>query len=280
MSTLTPFADMAPVPRVLIDVPVEEFPAGSVTVSLSRTCEGRTMEVRGGLRLPATSPVIVLDPEPGFGPGSGVENAYTLLGYDVAGDVVGSWPLGSATVVFDRVVIQQPLDPRLAVQVVRLAGNASFLERETPSSLVYLQGQSLPGLIGLGPRRGISDLPISVKVASHADADMLQATLGTYAQPGQLPVWLVRTPPGQRLPRILFCHVAKLRELDDSWWTDEVRFSAVVTEVRPPAPGVAGAVLTHSDMKVFFTTHSEVEAQYATHSDVKRDTSLIGAADA
>lgn len=34
MSTLTAFADMSPVPRVLVDVPVEDFPAGSVTVSL------------------------------------------------------------------------------------------------------------------------------------------------------------------------------------------------------------------------------------------------------
>ncbi|WP_431791529.1 hypothetical protein [Microbacterium paraoxydans] len=43
MSTLTAFADMSPVPRVLVDVPVEDFPAGSVTVSLQSTVEGRTM---------------------------------------------------------------------------------------------------------------------------------------------------------------------------------------------------------------------------------------------
>ncbi len=274
MSTLTPFTDMAPVPRVLIDVPVGEFPAGSVSVSLVRTCEGRTMDVRGGQRLPAGSPVVVLDPEPGFG----VENAYTILGHDAQGAVVGSWPLGSVVVACDKVVIQQPLDPRLSVEVVRMAGTASALSRETPGELVYPQGQVLPGLVGLGPRRGLQKVPISVKVGSSADADTLQETLGTYTQ-RQLPVWLIRTPPGQRIPRILFCRVAELVELDDSWWTDEVRFTATITEVRPPAAGIAGIALTHSDMKVFFASHTQVKARYATHSDVKRDTSLIGAAD-
>ncbi|UTT53815.1 hypothetical protein [Microbacterium maritypicum] len=59
-----------------------------------------------------------------------------------------------------------------------------------------------------------------------------------------------------------------------------VQFSAVVTETRPPAANISAAVLTHSDMKVFFATHTQVKARYATHSDIKRDTSLIGAADA
>ncbi|MFK4760294.1 hypothetical protein ACI3KS_05100 [Microbacterium sp. ZW T5_45] len=275
MSTLTPFTDMDPVPRVLIDVPVSEFPAGSVTVSLTRTADGRTMDVRGGQRMPSGSPVVVLDPEPAFG----VPNVYTLIGRDAGGVVVGSWPLGSVVVAFDGVVIQQPLDTRLAVRVTRLAGTARELIRETPGELVYPQGQSLPGLVGLGPRRGLRDVALALKVASGADADMLQATLGTY-DTRQLPIWLVRTPPGQRLPRILFCRVGSLRELDDSWWTGAVRFTAVVTEVTPPAPGIAGVALTYSDVKVFYSTYSAVKARYATYSDVKRDTSLIGAADA
>ncbi len=275
MSTLTPFTDMAPVPRVLVDVPVGEFPAGSVTVSLTRTAEGRTMDVRGGQRLSATSPVVVLDPEPAFG----IDNEYTLLGHDGDGNVIGSWPLGTVVVDTDRVVIQQPLDPRLAVEVVRRAGTASEIARETPGSLLYPQGQVLPGLVGLGPRRGVNGLPLAIKVASGAEADILQATLGTYTQ-RQLPIWLVRTPPGQRIPRILFCRVAELTELDDSWWTDEVRFAAVVTEVRPPAAGISAAVLTYSDVRVFYATYSAAKARYATYSDVKRDTSLIGAADA
>ena len=73
---------------------------------------------------------------------------------------------------------------------------------------------------------------------------------------------------------------AELTELDDSWWTDEVRFAAVVTEVRPPAAGISAAVLTYSDVRVFYATYSAAKARYATYSDVKRDTSLIGAADA
>lgn len=275
MSTLTPFTDMNPVPRVLVDVPVSEFPAGSVTVSLQRTCEGRTMDVRGGQSLPATSPAIVLDPEPAFG----IESAYTVVGYGADGAVVGSWPVGSVVVDFDGVVIQQPLDPRRSVQVDRLRATAAEIERETPGELVYPQGSELPGLVGLGPRRGVERVRLDVRVRSNADADALQATLGGYGN-RQLPIWLVRTPPGQRIPRVFFCHVPALREQDVSWYSERVPFFAVVTEVRPPVAGITAAVLTHSDMKVFFATHAEVKAQYATHSDIKRDTSLIGAADA
>lgn len=268
---------MNPVPRVLIDVPVSEFPAGAVTVSLQSTCEGRTVDVRGGQRLPATSPAIVVDPEPGFN----VPTSYTVFGYDSAGNLVGSWPVGSTTVEFDGVVIQQPLDPRLSVQVELMWGTAAEVSRQTPGQLVYPQGRVLPGLVGLGPRRGLQDVPLEIKTLTADDAAMLEATLGTYESP-QLPVWLLRSPPDGRLPRRFFCHVPDLVDRDTFLLTDtEFRhFTASVTEVRPPAAGISATGVTHSDMKVFFTTHSEVKAEYATHSDVKRDTSLIGAADA
>lgn len=277
MSTLTPFVDMNPVPRVLVDVPVVEFPAGSVAVSLTRTAEGRTFKVRGGQMLPAGSPAIVLDPEVPFG----VESSYTVLGHDAAGNVIGSFPVGTVTLEFDGCVIQQPLDARLSVLVTPLLGFAPSTARATPGDVSYPQGRALPGLVGLGPRRGVQGLPIEVMVSSFADADMLQATLGGY-EDRQLPVWLVRTPPDVRIPRVLFCHVPELVETDVTRSTAGVTvlYSATVTEVKPPAEGISGAVLTHSDMKVFFATHTQVKAAYVTHSDVKRDTSLIGAADA
>lgn len=277
MSTLTPFPDMAPVPRVLVDVPVAEFPAGSVTVSLTRTSEGRTMQVRGGQRLPATSPAIVIDAEAGFG----IESAYTVLGHDASGAIIGSWPIGSAVLEFDQVVIQQPLDPRLAVVVAKLSGTGAELVRETPGEPAWPQGSALPGVIALGPRRGLDGVELELMVDSHEAADILQASLGTYER-RQLPIWLIRTPPGRRLPAVFFCHVPRLREKDEliQLGLTRVLYSAVVTETKPPAAGITAAVLTHSDMKVFFATHTQVNAAYATHSDVKRDMSLIGAASA
>lgn len=277
MSTITPFTDMAPVPRVLVDVPVVEFPAGSVTVSLTRTAEGRTFDVRGAQRLPAASPVIAIDPEAAFG----IPSSYTVVGYDNAGSIVGSWPVGTVTLDFDGVVIQQPLDPRLSVQAQRISGTATTVTRSTPGRTAYTQGSVLPGLVALGPRRGVEGMALKVLVASYEDADRLQATLGTYEN-HQLPVWLVRTPPGQRFPRVFFCNVPQLTEepVVSGAANEWVTFSTVVDEIRPPAAGITAVALTHSDMKVFFSTHTEVKALYATHSDIKRDTSLIGAADA
>lgn len=277
MSTLTTFVDMSPVPRVLVDVPVVEFPVGAVTVSFTRTAEGRTFKVRGGQFLPATSPAVVVDPEAPFG----VESSYTVIGHDAGGNIVGSLPVGEVTLEFDGCVIQQPLDARIAVNVVPLAGFAPSTSRETPSALTYPQGQSLPGLVGLGPRRGVQNLPVEVMVSSFEDADRLQETLGTYER-AQLPVWLVRTSVGARIPRVLFCHVPELIETDITQGTDGVTvlFSAQVTEVKPPVEAISGAVLTYSDVNVFYTSYAALGAAYASYSDIKRDTSLIGAADA
>lgn len=284
MSTLTPFPDMSPVPRVLVEVQPGEFPAGAVTVSLSRTAEGRSFAVRGGQRLPAGSPAVVVDAEAPFG----VVSSYTVLGFDAAGNMVGSMPVGSVTLECDLTVVQQPLDARLSVVVERLWDTGRDVERPTPFDLSWSQGQSLPGLVGLGPRRGVVGVQWELAVASHDVADRLQDTLGDHDQP-QLPVWLIRTPVDkvhpsrtQRIPRVFFCAVSELHELDTYRLTDtgQVHFVATTTEVRPPAPGITSTALTHSDIKALFTTHTEVKAQYATHSDIKRDTSLIGAGDA
>lgn len=277
MSSLTPFTDMNPVPRVLVDVPVVEFPAGSVTVSLQSTCGGRTITVRGGQRLPATAPMIVLDPEPGFG----VPTSYTVLGFDAGGNLVGSWPVGSVTVDFAQSVVQQPLDPRLSTVVDWRDETAFELVRETPGSLVYPQGQALPGLVGLGPRRGLSGVVLDIVTETFAAAQALQTTLGVDGAP-QLPVWLVRTPPEVGLPPVFFCHVPQLSRLDTyrHTGTEFTHFRATVSEVRPPAAGVSAAVLTYSDVGVFFTSYAALGAAYATYSDIARDTSLIGAADA
>ncbi|WP_449407994.1 hypothetical protein [Microbacterium maritypicum] len=277
MSTLTPFPDMGPVPRVLVDIPVAEFPAGSVTVSITRTSDGRTFDVRGGQRLPAASPAIVVDAEAGFG----VESAYTVVGYSSTGVVVGSRPVGSVSLEFAGVVIQQPLDPRLSASVQLLRGTASELVRPTPGQVMYPQASVLPAVIGLGPRRGLQGVRLEVKTLTHDDADAIEASLGTY-DVAQLPIWLVRTPPDHWLPRILFCHVPELVKRDTylGLGTELTHFAATVTETRPPAAGISAALLTHSDVKVFYSTHTQMKAQYATHSDVKRDVSLIGAADA
>lgn len=277
MSSLTPFTDMAPVPRVLVDVPVVEFPVGSVTVSLTRTSEGRTFDVRGGQRLPAASPAIVIDPEAGFG----VESQYTLLGRDADGAVVGSWPIGSVVLDVSVTVVQQPLDPRLSAVVDRREGTGFELSRAAPGGPMYPQGRVLPGLVGLGPRRGLAGVTLDLVAESAEAADALQSTLGSYEKP-QLPVWLVRTPPDQRIPRVFFCHVPELVELDTYRHTGSgfTHFSASVTEVRPPAAGITASVLRYSDVQVFYSTYSAVKAAYATYSDVKRDTSLVGASNA
>lgn len=279
-ATLTPLPDMGPVPRVLLDIPSFTFPSGAVRVSLTRTAEGRTFDVRGGQRLTAGAPAVVLDAEAPFG----VESSYTIIGYDANDVVVGSLPVGTVTLDFDETVVQQPLDARLSAIITLRDGAISQMVRPTPGQAVHPQGSVVAGMIGLGPRRGLSGVPLNFS----CEADQkpaIEASLGTY-EVRQLPVWLVRTPPddtgGTKLPAVFFCHVPELVELDTFRHTGTGwgHYQATVTEVAPPAPGITATVLTHSDVKALFTTHSEVNAMYATHSDLKRDQSLIGAADA
>ena len=273
---LTPLVDMSPVPRVYLDIPISAFPPGAVRVNIVRRAEGRTMAVRGGQGLSVATPAVVIDAEAPFG----VESTYTAIGVDATGAVVGTWPLGSTTLAFEGTVVQQPFDPNLSVEVIRLLGTAAALSRETPGSLAYPEGRVLPGLVALGPRRALQGVALELLVTSYEAADKLQATLGTYERP-QLPVWLIRTPPGNRLPRVFFCHVPKLVEKDlPGGVVDEalVEFSAEVSEVNPPAASITALVLRYSDVGVFFQTYSAVGQRYATYSDIARDTSMIGAA--
>lgn len=275
MSSLTPYADMGPVPRVEVVVDPADLIASTDTVTFRRRAEGRTFFVRGGVSRPAATTVVAMDYEAPFH----TESVYEAMCFDAAGVYMGTSQLDSVTLEYDGTVIQQPMNPKLSVEVKRLIATAANIARPTPGELVYTENQGLGKLIGLGPRRGVVDLELDLLVSSHEAADALQATLGTYEVP-QLQVWLVRTPPPMRIPRVLFCSVPQLNELEvnNHLGLSDVRFGATVAEVLPPAPGLSPAVLRYPDVGAVFADYSDVGAVYTLYSDIARDQSLVGAA--
>lgn len=275
MSSLTPFPDMGPVPRVEMVVDPADLITDTVTVTLRRRAEDRYFDVRGAVARPAASTIVAFDYEAPFQ----IESVYEGLCYDEDGVYMGAAQLDATTLNFSETVIQQPFDPKLSVVVKRLAATAAVVSRPSPGDLVYVEGDGLPRLVGLGPRRGVTDTTLDLLVDGHANADKLQATLGTYERP-QLQVWLVRTPPPMRLPRVFFCAVPQLDELEvnNRFGGSLVRFGAGVTEVRPPAPGLSPAVLRYSDVGAVFADYSDVGAVYTLYSDIARDQALVGAA--
>lgn len=275
MSSLTPFPTMGPVPRVEVVVDPADLITDTATATFTRRAENRTFEVRGGVDRSAGSTIVAMDFEAPFG----VESLFEARCHDEDGVYMGTVQLDTATLDYAGTVIQQPLNPKLCTEVQLLRATAAAVTRPTPGELVYPENEPLAKLIGLGPRRGVTGLDLEILADTHEIADALQATLGTYESP-QLQMWLVRTPPPMRIPRVFFCAVPELVELEvnNHLGGSRVRFVASVTESRPPAPGLSPAVLRYSDIEAVYASYSDIEAVYTLYSDIQRDQSLVGAA--
>lgn len=194
-----------------------------------------------------------------------------------AGDApLGRVALGSTTIGWSGgTVIQQPLDPSLAVQATLNWGTADRLTRSTPGELVFSLGSTTPDYVGFGPRRALQGVNLSLEVADE-DMEMLHSTLGTY-EVQQLPVWLVRSTMG-RWPAVFFCHVGTLSEVDRSGFGGGVvGFDLTVDEVSPPVPALVISVLSYMDLDASFASYTAMDNAYASYDQRDRDYSLAGA---
>ena len=194
----------------------------------------------------------------------------------------GSTPLGRVAIGSSTIgwtggtVIQQPLDPSLAVKVQLNWGTAPELTRATPGGLVFSSGEATPDYVGFGPRRSLQGVPVAFEVAD-ADLETLHATLGTYETP-QLPIWLIRSTAG-RWPSVFFCHVPFLSEVDRSGYGGDVLgFTTTVDEVNPPAPALVIATLSYADLDAGYASYTARDAAYASYDAQDRDYSLAGLA--
>lgn len=269
---LTPRPTMAPVPRVEISVGSADLPAGTNRVTLWRVANGREFKVRDGIDRVMVSTLSLIDVEPDL-IGSVAYEAECWNGSNRLGRV----SLGSTTVGWQGgTVIQQPLDPSLAVEVQLNWGTAVELTRSTPGDLVFASGAVTPEYVGFGPRRSLQGVKLAFEVAP-ADREMLHATLGTYAVQ-QLPIWLVRSTD-VRWPAVFFCHVPSLTDVDRTGFGGDVLgFETTVDEVSPPAPALVVSLLSYEDLDVSFASYAAMDAAYASYDERDRDYSLAGAA--
>jgi hypothetical protein len=281
--TLTPKTDMAPVPRIEIVVNSVDVPAGTDLITIWRISEGREYRVRDGIDRVMVTAVSLVDVEAA----RGVVSTYEAECWD-GSLFLGRVALGSTTLAFvgddNSLLVQQPLDPALSVEVIKLDGMWPEFIRSTPGDLVYAEGAFVPTYVGFGPRRALEQLTVDIAVASRAAAVALHATLGTYDTP-QLPIWLLRGAGGLA-PRLLFVRVASLVEIDidvrmlpvgadaDGWST----FRAVVDEVAPPAPAVVSSILSYDDLDAGYASYTAMDAAYASYDAKDRDYTLAGLA--
>lgn len=274
---LTPHGDMDPVPRVEIVVEASDLPAGTDRVTFWRVSEGHSLKVRDGIDRTMVASVSLIDLEPGRGASSTYEaecwDGTVSLGRIALGTVFVPW-VGATT----SVLVQQPLDPHLSLEVHNLVGSWPDLTQDAPGEAVYTEGDSLPTVVGFGPRTGFEDVTIDFGVSSREDAARLRATLGTRGDP-QVQVWLIRGGDSF-LPRVFFCHVKRLVEVDinnrlGKGWS---RFRATVTECKPPAPALVVSLLSYDDLDAGYTSYTARDAAYASYDLQDRDYSLAGLA--
>ena len=269
MLTAAPFSDMKPVPRV--EVVSDETPVGVSEATVWRTAAGRTMPVRGAVRMPVADSFAVLDFEAPFN----VDVTYQAEWFD-GGVSVGMSENVTTELLFWGTVLQQPLDPSLrAVVEVQPGHTGRVLSRPFESSVAYVAGR---GAVHLGGgRRSLSGFRL---VFATSDVDTYGAVDSLFGSgSAQMPaIVLVRTDLPWRVPMPLFAAVADPTAEGFDWTYDGdlTIFDWSLTEVVPPAPSVVVAPFSYDDLPVAYGTYDELEADNATYDSLARRYDLGG----
>lgn len=273
--TLTVSTDQNPDVRVL--VVFSTLAAGTQTINVYRTAEGRQFKVRGGVNLFAVGGGAVMD----FECPVGVPATYQAEQFNSSGVSLGFTDATrvtvAATVLPDAswAILHQPLNPSASIRAVLDASTATDVQNVIPGSLVNPEGATVGMWVG-GQRQGVSNLPLTVVAQSYADADEFRQMFGGYTS--NFPsVLCIRTLSPVRLPRVLFAAVDVLHESTD-YFNQLVTFTLTVNEVRPPAPGLILPTLRREDLDAAYATRGAMDAAYATRLAQDTDYTKAGLA--
>jgi hypothetical protein len=265
---LTLFDDDIAGPRVQVEF--DELVAGTATVNVYRTADGRTMQVRGGVNLYAVGGASVLDAEVPFG----IPVSYQAEQFDTNGLSLGFTDSSVIQVDTTDTWVSQPLSPATAVQVQVRTVSTNSLVRPSPGSIVFTEGATVGRVIS-GQRTGIQGATIVLSVPT-AEADAFDALWGGYTVDFPA-VICIRTPPSVPLPAVLFFGCVQ-PERQSSGANFAIRYSLQGSEVAPPSPGLVIPTLRREDIDAAYPTRAARAAAYATRLARDSDYSLAGLA--
>lgn len=268
--TLTPTIDGNPCPRVL--VVFSTLAAGTQTINVYRTSEGRQFKVRGGVNLFAVGGASVMDFECPFQ----TPATYQAEMFNASGVSLGFTDAAAITLNVTQTWIHQPLSPALAVTAKIMMDSANDISRPIPGQTVWPEGATVGRTIG-GQRRGVSQMPLHVKFATIADLDEFSSMLGGYSS--NFPAVLcVRTPgPAPRLPRLLFAACLDPHEVIGGI-NRLLTVQMTIDEVAPPSPGLLLPTLRRMDIDAAYATRAAADAAYATRLQKDTDYTKAGLA--
>jgi hypothetical protein len=194
-STVTPYEDMDPSPRVDVFIDDSDLDGDTVTITVHQISVAGDIEVRNMVGVASAGGFAGTDYEPPFG----VAITYRVAQYDAGGTELG-FVLELTTQVdveTNVVVLSDPLAPGSAVKARAEAGFAAQMTRRRPTR-VYRAGLRTVALMGL--QGLLEDLPLRCWTDNADDRDMfVEVTAQTQI--------LVRTMPNFPFPRILFAVV-------------------------------------------------------------------------
>ncbi|QWT24937.1 hypothetical protein KPL76_06160 [Subtercola sp. PAMC28395] len=273
--TLTPYIPDETVPLAgagpTVLVQFFALAAGTQTVNVYRVSEGRQFRVRGGVNLYAVGGATVMDYEP---PG-GTTITYQAEQFNSAGVSLGFTGTTSTGLFFTRTYIHQPLNPLLAVTANIMLGSADDFSRPSPGSTVWPEGATVGRTIG-GQRRGLTGMPLRVRLPTTAALDTFGQMFGSYTT-NYPSVICIRNPGPVRIPRLLFAGCLDPHETI-AGVNALLTFTMAVDEVAPPYPGLIIPTLRRADIDAAFPTRGARAAAYATRGDRDADFSKAGLA--
>lgn len=262
VSTVTAYTDMAPQPRVVIDVDGADLNVATVTVTVWQISSVGQFKVRDGIRRGAVGGTVITDYEVPLG----IPVSYRVEQFNTGGTSLG-FVLDLSTQVDLEVgfaVFSDPLNPKHAVLVAMSPTFGGNVTRKRPTRVVRagVNTVALMGLQGL-----LADVPLHCETDTIADADMLEQVLAETQ-------CVVRIMAGTaRVPSMFNVVVPEPSELPISvqYGGELITWDLVGQEVSRTEVDIIVPVLNYQRFKDFFNTYGEAAATYSTYLDALRN---------
>jgi hypothetical protein len=271
--TATPVNDDLPAPRMLVFV--DDLPPAVNVLTLSRTAENRTENVRGAVLVSVAGGFS----RPDFSAPFGIPAAWRAHLFVGTTDV-GFTDTVTAQLDSDGCYVHNPIDPTGSIRIDIADTSGRALTRPTDGEVFYPEGRSL-GVLVSGRRRGLKGVDMYFSTTSADVAAKFEAMLGGYNDDDQtVPVLCIRTPPWIDIPRTFYAAVLELtkKPVNVHMGGNLREWESSVDEMSPFAPGIVVALLTRDDISAFFSTRNAVQAAYASRTAIDRDYAKAGTA--
>lgn len=248
-------------PAIRVTFDSSELDSSTSTVTLYRTADGQTSQVRTAIALFAAGGFTAFDAEAPVG----VPVTYRAMQFDSDGNQIAYTASVTASIAAPATWtawISDPLDETSALQVV-LADSAGADPKRTIPGTVYQIGPDAHLLAGVQGK--IVGLDMSFYTNSDgADAAILDLIARTSGQV------LIRTGPafGTLIPRALYCFAGTATPSymngDGSAWTNQV------SELSPTTQGIAVSNASWQDVIDAFDTWADFNAAFASWLDAEQ----------